>query len=172
MSAREGLDKDPAEKSEDAPLETLEEIFLGRSGESDAADELLDHIVTRVTDEGLVIDVFSRDGRPLFENGSSEPTERMRAILAMIADVTGLVKNSIAIDGHTDATPFQNEIGGNWGLSAARADASRRTLQEAGLAAERFERISGHAARELALPDAPLDPRNRRVTITLLRNDR
>ena len=168
LSARDGRDVQPLDQK--APFTTLEEALLGHSGESDAADELLSHIITRVTDEGLLIDVFAREGKPLFRSGSSEPTERMREILTMIAGVASLVTNRIAVDGHTDASQFASGATDNWSLSADRADAARRTLIDSGLIPGRFSRIVGRADRELALPSAPDDPRNRRVTITLLRN--
>ena len=168
LSAREGPARDPMDAQ--APFETLEEALRGRTGESDFADELLSHIVTRVTDEGLVIDVFARDGKPLFASGSSLPTERMTDLLAMIAEVARLVTNRVAVAGHTDGAPFASGGEDNWTLSADRADASRRALIGAGLESARFARIVGRADRELALPDAPEDPRNRRVTITLLRD--
>ena len=169
-SSQEGVSVLPEE--ENTPLEDLREELLGMSGESENEDDLLSHIVTRVTDEGLVIDVFARDGRPLFESGSEQPSERMRRILSMIAEVTGLVTNQIAIEGHTDASPFASGDRDNWGLSSGRADATRRTLVEFGLSAERMNRVVGRADRELALPEQPEDPRNRRVTITLLRSDK
>ncbi len=159
-----------SEPAED--LAELETLLLGRSGESDAADEILSHIVTRVTDEGLVIDIFSKEGQPLFDAGSDRPTRVMQSILSMIGEVVSLVSNEIAISGHTDAAPFPE--GGqmdNWRLSSARADAARRSLSGSGVGPERFVRVTGEADRSLALPDAPTDPRNRRVTITLLRSD-
>ena len=168
QSARAGPGIDSL--NEQAPLESLAEELFGRTGESEVADDLLEHIVTRVTDEGLVIEVFAKEGKPLFESGSEEPTPRMNAILSMIAEVATLVTNDLAVDGHTDAEPFSGVGEDNWGLSAARADASRRALLAGGLDSGRIDRITGKADTELALPEAPFDPRNRRVTITLLRD--
>ncbi len=156
------------EKDELAELETL---LLGRSGESDVADDLLSHIVTRVTDEGLVIDVFAKEGSPLFEAGSATPTEKMRKILQMISGVLGLIKNPLQITGHTDGTPFANGESDNWILSADRANAVRRDLLGNSVETDRFNRIIGEADRNLALPDLPEDPRNRRITMTILRSD-
>ncbi|MEM7546442.1 MAG: flagellar motor protein MotB [Pseudomonadota bacterium] len=162
----EGIEQGLAEA-----FEALEAELRGMSGESETADDLLSHIVTRVTDEGLVIDVFAKEGRPLFETGSELPTEKMLQILDMIAEVASHVSNGIAIDGHTDAAPFSEGARDNWGLSAGRANASRLALIGSGLTDDRFQRVTGKAARELALPDQPLDPRNRRITLTLLRSD-
>lgn len=174
-------DQDAGDKSErlggaapedaEDELAELETLLLGRSGESEVADDLLSHIVTRVTDEGLVIDVFAKEGKPLFQAGASEPTEKMRKILAMISGVLSLIKNPLQITGHTDGTPFALGAQDNWGLSADRANAVRRELLQQSLAADRIKRIVGEADRSLALPDRPEDPRNRRITLTILRSD-
>ena len=178
VGGREGPDLDGQEPSagpapdEAAELAELETLLLGRSGESEVADDLLSHIVTRVTDEGLVIDIFAKEGRPLFAGGAREPTPVMTEILAMVADVLGLISNAVRITGHTDATPFTSGDYDNWRLSADRADAVRVALASYGLSADRFERISGEADRNLALPNAPFDPRNRRITLVIPRSDR
>ncbi|MEM7524891.1 MAG: flagellar motor protein MotB [Pseudomonadota bacterium] len=169
-NSEEGVD--PAPSEDPNALEALANELRGAAGESDADDGILSHIVTRVTDEGLVIDVFAKEGRPLFESGATEPTAIMTSILAMIAEVAGLVSNKIAIDGHTDAEPFESGANDNWRLSSGRADASRRALDAFGVASDRFVRVTGKADRELALPETPFDPRNRRVTLTLLRSDK
>ncbi|MEL7464932.1 MAG: flagellar motor protein MotB [Pseudomonadota bacterium] len=170
LSAREGVGADPTD--EEQSLTAIAETLAALSGESDVADPLLSHITTRVTDEGLVIEVFAREGRPLFESGSPEPTQLMVDILGMIADVTGLVTNRIAVEGHTDARPFVAGERDNWSLSSERADASRRTMIEAGLSPNRVSRITGRADQNPIVAEDPNDPRNRRVAITLLRNGR
>ncbi len=161
----------PPTAAEEDELAELETLLLGRSGESDAADDLLSHIVTRVTDEGLVIDVFAKEGKPLFQAGASTPTEKMRKILTMISGVLSLIKNPLQITGHTDGTPFASDEEDNWQLSADRANAVRRELLDLSVAPDRFHRIVGEADRNLALPDLPADPRNRRITLTILRSD-
>lgn len=171
-----GADAKKGEQEEtDRPLKELKSLLLGKSGESDLANDLMSHIVTRVTDEGLVIDIFAREGKPLFATGSDQPTAKMKAILSMVGEVIKLVSNHIAISGHTDAEPFSGgpeRSNDNWRLSSARADSARRTLLTSGVNSARFVRVTGEADRDLALPDAPLDPRNRRVTLTLLRSDK
>ena len=161
----------PPSETDVDELAELETLLLGRSGESDVADDLLSHIVTRVTDEGLVIDVFAKEGNPLFETGSATPTEKMRKILEMISGVLSLIKNPLQITGHTDGTPFASGDLDNWILSADRANAVRRDLLGNSVELDRFNRIIGEADRNLALPDLPEDPRNRRITLTILRSD-
>lgn len=156
---------------EEDELAELESLLLGRTGESEVADDLLSHIITRVTDEGLVIDVFAKEGKPLFQTGSAAPTEKMRKILTMISEVLALIRNPLQITGHTDGTPFTSDDQDNWLLSADRANAVRRELQAKSVEIDRFRRIVGEADRNLALPDLPEDPRNRRITLTILRSD-
>ncbi|WP_339947017.1 flagellar motor protein MotB [uncultured Albimonas sp.] len=165
--AREGDEGSAQELTE------LDNLFRGMTGESEAADALLQHIKTRVTDEGLVIELFDVDGQPLFRAGSAEPTAQMQALLEMVGGVARLVTNRIAITGHTDASPFASGAAyGNWELSTDRAQVSRRALSEAGIEAERMARVTGKADTE-PRPNATLDdPRNRRVQITLLRTGR
>ena len=56
----------------------------------------------------------------------------------------------------------------NWMLSSGRAEATRRRLAPGGVPEARFDRIEGVADREPMIAKDPSDPRNRRVSITLL----
>ena len=132
-------------------------------------DELLKHIHTRVTDEGLIIEVFDDEGSPLFASGSSKPMPLLIDLLDLIGSVVGFVSNDIAISGHTSAVPFSGGGYSNWELSSDRALVARRILSSVGVAEERFRRVTGKAARE-PVTDDPNDVRNRRIAITVLRN--
>ncbi|HKK35951.1 MAG TPA: flagellar motor protein MotB [Paracoccaceae bacterium] len=152
---------------------SVENAFRGMAGESLDGDDLLRHVRTRLTDEGLVIELFDAADRPLFRRSSSKPTPRMEVLLAMVGEVLTLVVNPVAVVGHTDSTPFASRGGGygNWELSSDRAHAARRALEEAGVAADRLARVTGKADADPAFAGDPADPRNRRVEITLLRSD-
>jgi chemotaxis protein MotB len=154
-------------------LTDIRNAFRGMAGESRLGDELLQHVRTRVTDEGLVIELFDAAGRPLFELGSAKPTPRMEALLAMVGEVLALAVNPVAVTGHTDSTPFASRGGGygNWELSSDRAHAARRALAGAGIEPARFARVVGKADSDPAFESDPADPRNRRVEITVLRSD-
>ena len=89
----------------------------------------------------------------------------------MISGVLSLITNKIQITGHTDGAQFASGDQDNWNLSADRANAVRRTLIGNGVFNDRFSRIVGEADRNLALPSLPEDPRNRRITLTILRSD-
>ncbi|MBV9829030.1 MAG: OmpA family protein [Alphaproteobacteria bacterium] len=129
------------------------------------------HVDVTITSEGLRIQIFDRDGEPMFAPGASEPLPRLKAILAVIAEVLATVQNSIVLSGHTDGQFFQRNNYSNWELSADRANAVRRALESDGLAPGRVVQIEGRAASDPLLPQTPLDPRNRRIAVTLLRSD-
>src|SRR5438067_334735 len=57
----------------------------------------------------------------------------------------------------------------DWTLSAARANASRKILQDAGVDPDRIYQVSGKATSEPLYPDDPGLPGNRRIAIVLLR---
>ncbi len=50
-------------------------------------------------------------------------------------------------------------------MSSDRANAARRVLQENGLGAERISQVRGYADQKLRVPDKPLDPSNRRISL-------
>ena len=151
-------------------LKALEEMLTGSSGESMVSDGVLRHIITKVTDEGLMIELFDIEGDPLFFEGSDRPTPVMRELSLMMADVFALVKNGLAIDAHVRAQPVVVARNPNWELSAARADATRKMLEEAGLKPERVQRVTGHADRQPASAN-PMATRNNRIVLVLLRSD-
>lgn len=101
-------------------------------------------------------------------------TPEATGLLRAIAETVNPEAGGLTIRGHTDALPWRAGSGGalaanNWALSAGRAEATRQALRRDGIAEARFRRIEGVADRELLLRDAPQDPRNRRISILLLR---
>ncbi len=167
-----GVAENDSEKTEEADhkeFRIVEETLLGRSGESSVADELLRHIVTRVTDEGLIIELFARDDAPLFEDGGDTPTTLLRDLSQMVSRAAGLVSNGMAVEGHIRAHPVVLADSPVWELSTARAGRMRLLLEAAGTAPERLQRVTGHADRKLAVRN-PMAHRNDRIEIILLRD--
>ena len=157
-----------ARAAENAAFSEIDEQLKGRSGESLASDEVLRHIVTRVTDEGLIIEIFDLGDAVLFTPNQSEPTATLREIAEIIATVAAPVINDVAIAGYTRARPVTLAENPVWDLSAARANRMRLLLEEAGLARMRMRRLTGHADRSPATKD-PMAPRNNRLEVILLR---
>ncbi len=160
----------PADQAETEKLQALEEMLTGRSGESMVSDGTLRHIVTKVTDEGLVIELFDIAGDPLFAEGSDTPEPIMKELANMMADVFGLVKNQLAIAAHVRAQPVVLAHNPRWEISQARANATRKLLEEAGLAPKRIRRVTGFADRE-PVSQNPMATRNNRIVLVLLRSD-
>jgi len=165
--------EDPTGEGEvsDAQFAEVENMFRGNTGESWVEDPLLKHVSTRVTDEGLIIDVFDLPDSPLFEPGTNQPSAKMFALLEMISRVLGTVSNKIAITGHVDVMPEVAEAPDGFALTGGRALIANAVMVEHGIEASRFERLTGSADRKPVGEDAPAY-RNRRVEITLLRRDR
>ena len=154
--------------AEQAALSGMVDRLLGRSGESARMDELLQHVVTRLTDEGLIVEIFVRPGAPIFVEGGSEPTPVLREIIAVVVELAEMVTNEIAVGAHLPARSVVLADNPVWELSSARADSVRRMLKEEGLDPARVARVTGHADREPRVQD-PAAPRNDRVEIIFLR---
>jgi chemotaxis protein MotB len=153
-------------------FETIQSEILRRLEASAALRGLAGNLLFEITPEGLRIHIFDRAGADMFPLGSAMPRPRTIAILEVIADIIGTVRNGIVITGHTDSRPFVGAAPyGNWDLSSDRANAARRVLAGGGVATERFRRIEGRAALEPLIERDPRDPRNRRIAITLLRTN-
>lgn len=119
--------------------------------------------------DGLRIDVLDKADFSMFQLGTSELTPQAAVLLREIGRSISEAPNKISIRGHTDSLGFAQGTGrSNWTLSAERADATRRLIQSAGINANRFARIEGVAETEPYIRLNPADPRNRRVSITLL----
>lgn len=152
-------------------MQALEDALAGRSGESTVSPKTRRHIVTRVTDEGLVIELFDLEDATLFKTGSDAPTPLMDEIADLLASVSKLVENAIAVEGHTRSEPIVLAHNPVWDLSTARANRVRIMLQKKGVAPDRMRRVTGHADRELAVRN-PMAIRNNRMEVILLRSDR
>jgi chemotaxis protein MotB len=75
----------------------------------------------------------------------------------------------VALRGHTDSIAFANTNDrNNWSLSAERAEQTRKNLEAQGIKEARFARIEGVADTVPYNANDPKDPRNRRISITVL----
>jgi len=122
------------------------------------------------TPEGLRLDLVDDDKQPMFVAGGATITEGGKKILDSMANIIVKTPNEIAIIGHTDAAgPIVNPKYTNWELSADRANAARRLLSTTQLEPARVVKVMGLADHDLLVPNEPTSPRNRRVTILLIR---
>ncbi len=131
-----------------------------------------DRVQIEVTEEGLRIQLIDKADRVSFESGSSDLGEDAKSVLAEIAQTICEMPNKINIGGHTDSRVFPSNNGyTNWELSADRANAARRTLEASCVKPEQIRRIVGFADTELLVPNDPYAPANRRISITVLRQE-
>jgi chemotaxis protein MotB len=131
---------------------------------------LAENLIVDRTPEGLRIQLVDQDKSPMFPLGSAEPVENARKLIAVVSQVVQRLPNKLSITGHTDAVAYM--VGrkySNWELSADRANASRREFIADGVPSDRIDRVVGLADRDLLVPDDPTNPRNRRISIVLLR---
>jgi len=163
-----GLNRSIEETSGEAQaIQAIQDILNGENSEIVIPETALDHISTRLSDEGLIIEVFDHETEPLFEAGSAAPTTVMQDIAGALAQVFGLVSNEIAINGHIRAHPVVLAENPVWDLSSARADQLRKLLEKEGLRPRRVQRVSGYADRK-AVDSNPMAPRNNRLELILL----
>ena len=155
-------------KNEDSSLLKLEELLTARNGESMVSPEAARHIVTRVTDEGLIIEMFDLPGAPLFDVDGTRPTLLMSDLIGMVASVIALVKNDVAVNGFVAAKPIVIARNPVWDVSSDRADRVRLLLQDGGLPTTRVQRVTGYADRKPVVSN-PMSLRNNRVEVILLR---
>ncbi len=125
------------------------------------------------TPEGMRIQIVDQKGHSMFPLGSAEMYDKTRRLLGLVADAIKRLPNKISIKGHTDAKPYRGHGDyTNWELSSDRANASRRALVTAGLSSDRVAYVVGRAAQDPLVPADPTSPRNRRISIVLLHEQR
>ena len=123
------------------------------------------------TSAGLRIELAEGgEGETFFPVASAEMKPVMHQLLALIASELSPLNNSLIIEGHTDGRPF-NGTYSNWELSADRANAARRVLEQNGVTASRVREVRGLADRDPRMDADALDASNRRITIVLPFND-
>jgi chemotaxis protein MotB len=119
-----------------------------------------------------ITEIIDQDGRAMFAEGSKEPNERTRKLVQKFAASLKATPLRLSISGHTAASRIPPKPGyGPWELSADRANAVRQILQQEGVPNSHFFMVAGKADTLPLFPDDPYIAANRRVTITLMREE-
>ncbi len=139
-----------------------------------AVSEKLQRLMRQVrmvdTTEGIRIDLVDDADFSMFQLGTTVLTGEATELLGAIGETVAPETGGLTIRGHTDALPWRSGgAGNNWSLSAGRAESTRQALMREGIGQARFRRIEGVADRELLVKDNPQDPRNRRISILLMK---
>ncbi|QPF87468.1 flagellar motor protein MotB [Bradyrhizobium genosp. L] len=134
--------------------------------------EISKNIMFEETKEGLNLEIVDQDGRSMFADGSKEPYDRTRRLIQKLAAPLKATPLRVAIVGHTAAgfVPARSDYDA-FDLSADRANAVRQILEREGLPSSHIFAVSGKADGQPLFPDDPTLPANRRVTITLMREN-
>jgi chemotaxis protein MotB len=165
---RQARGNDPKQVSDEDPVfQAVEDLLMGHGGDSVLEDNLLRHVQTRLTDEGLIVEIFDLPEAPLFTD-DNRPTAQMRSLARAIVETAATLTNDIAVEAHVKAAPIVLTENPTWIASAQRAEAVRKLLQIERLDLSRFARTTAHADREPASYD-PMASRNNRIEIVFLR---
>jgi chemotaxis protein MotB len=149
-------------------FEDLKRALQVRIDSKAGLKRLVKNIRFTETREGLRIDIVDEADFSMFATATDRLSPDARDLIAEVAKVAADVPNDLIVRGHTDALPYAAMAPmNNWLLSTARAEATRQALLITGVPGPRFARIEGVADREPYVPGDRLDPRNRRMSITL-----
>jgi len=130
------------------------------------------HIMLEETKQGLNIEIVDQDGRSMFPEGGKDPYERTRKLLQKIAPQLKAMPYRLSIVGHTASAKVPPKPGyGPWEVSADRANAVRQILESEGIPSGNVFMVAGKADTDPLFPDDPYMSPNRRVTITLMREE-
>jgi len=162
-------DKEGGDPVETEAFEEVEDFLLGRGGESMVADDLLKHIVTEVTDEGLVVEFFETDQGRLFDD-DAKPTQLLDDLALALARASELVTNPVAIEAHTATYPIVLATNPSWDVSQRRADVFHDLMVRRGLDEGRVQRVTAYADREPRHANL-MDIRNSRIEVVFLRGE-
>jgi len=159
-------------EEEEDKLEQVKNAIEKALEENPDLKEVADNLIVDMTAEGLRIQVIDKQGSAMFPSGSARMYEKTKTLLDQVADIIKGVDNDISIRGHTDSIPYgSGSEYTNWDLSTDRANASRRALEAGGIPGDRIHNVVGKADTEHFLPDDPTNAQNRRISITLLREE-
>jgi chemotaxis protein MotB len=149
--------------------EVAENLNNLRDELSQDAKHLSEHLMIKMSPEGMVLEVVDSDSSPLFAVGSSNPTPLLMELLTSISSSLGTFQNDLKIVGHTDSLQYRQDNGyDNWNLSTDRANTIRRLLLSQGLMPSRLREVSGRADTDPLAPDNPSASQNRRISIVIL----
>ena len=161
----------PAETKTDDHMKQLKEKLDAEIRAKQELKKLSDQIEIIITPEGLRIELLEGAKATFYESGSAHLSASGQELLALLAGELKTLPNSLLIEGHTDAAPYSSETGySNWELSADRANAARRLLQQDGVRADQVTQVRGYADQMLRVKGKPYDPSNRRISI-LVKNE-
>ena len=129
-------------------------------------EKLSKQIEITITSEGLRVELLEDKNGTFYQSGSARLSDSGQELLALLASELKTLPNSLLIEGHTDASPYiEAATYSNWELSADRANAARRLMQQDGVRTDQVTQVRGYADQLLRVKGNPYDPSNRRISI-------
>jgi len=160
------------EEADKAAFDKLEKEMKERLEQNPKLQNLKEQVKFVREKDGLRIEIIDKADFAMFALGTTRLLPRAQTLLDEVAKSLGSMPNKVAVRGHTDSVAFANtENRNNWSLSAERAEATRQLVEKSGVKSNRFARIEGVADTAPYNTNDPLDPRNRRISITVLFRD-
>jgi chemotaxis protein MotB len=159
----------PSQKQDNENFEKLEKDIKQKLSESKQFEKIKDQVSITREKDGLRIEVIDKADFAMYGSGGSEMGAKAAALMSEVTKSLKPLPNKLSIRGHTDSMGFApDSMRNNWTLSTERADATRQFMQSQGITSDRFSRIEGVADTNPKVSGNPADPRNRRVSITVL----
>src|SRR4051812_30323873 len=129
-------------------------------------EKLSKQIEITLTPEGLRIELLEDKNGTFYHSGSARLSDSGQELVGLLARELKTLPNSLLIEGHTDAAPYlEAATYSNWELSADRANAARRLMQQDGVRTDQVTQVRGYADQLLRVKGNPYDPSNRRISI-------
>lgn len=157
--------------TQDEAMKRLKQKLEDQIQQKKELEKLSKQIEITITAEGLRVELLEGKNGTFYESGSARLSASGQELLSLLAGELKKLPNKLLIEGHTDATPYSNDLTySNWELSADRANAARRLLQQDGVRADQVSQVRGYADQMLRVTSNPFDPGNRRISI-LVKNE-
>jgi len=151
-----------------AMLRRLNQDFL-KALQTDFTEKDEDTVKLEMTPDGIMINVFDRAHKPVFEPQSTQFTAYGQWVFSTLAwEIARSTNFTIELEGHTESgNAALSTDYGDWEISADRATAVRRKLVESGVPARQVIKVAGFGDT-MPMPDHDSsDESNRRVTVLL-----
>jgi chemotaxis protein MotB len=176
-SKEEGQDgenkaKAGGEAADKANFDKLEKEIKESMAQNPKLEKLKDQVSFARDKDGLRIEIIDKADFAMFGMGTTTMTPRAQALISEVAKTLESMPNKVAIRGHTDSVQFANtDDRNNWSLSAERAEETRKIIEKKGIPSNRFAKIEGVADTAPYNPNDLKDPRNRRISITVMNRE-
>ncbi len=176
-SKEEGQDgenkaKAGGEAADKANFDKLEKEIKESMAKNPKLEKLKDQVSFARDKDGLRIEIIDKADFAMFGMGTTTMTPRAQALISEVAKTLESMPNKVAIRGHTDSVQFANtDDRNNWSLSAERAEETRKIIEKKGIPSNRFAKIEGVADTAPYNPNDLKDPRNRRISITVMNRE-